>query len=167
MNTPTQGQPPPRKASGRQKPIARADLPVQAFSMMIPIGFRHCDPAGIVFYPRYFEIFQDVIERWFSEALGLDYAHLVHKERIGFGSAHVECAYFTPGFIGDDLRFCVILDHIGSASFHVAIHAYRGDEPVLRGGQVIVTTSLERHGVIPIPEPLRGRLRAYLERLTA
>ncbi|MFD1807906.1 hypothetical protein ACFSHQ_06310 [Gemmobacter lanyuensis] len=30
----------------------------------IQIEFNHCDPAGIVFYPRYFEMTNSVIENF-------------------------------------------------------------------------------------------------------
>jgi 4-hydroxybenzoyl-CoA thioesterase len=35
----------------------------------VPIRFQHTDPAGIVFYPRYFEILGQIIEDWFSHDL--------------------------------------------------------------------------------------------------
>ena len=33
------------------------------------VQFAHCDPAGIVFYARYFEIINEVVEDWFEDAL--------------------------------------------------------------------------------------------------
>ena len=38
--------------------------------------FKHCDPAGIVFYPRYFEMVNDCVEAFFDEALGLPFEDL-------------------------------------------------------------------------------------------
>ena len=35
---------------------------MKVFSFSQDIGFRHCDPAGIVFYPRYFEMMNDAVE---------------------------------------------------------------------------------------------------------
>ena len=39
------------------------------FTVDIPVRFQHTDPAGIVFYPRYFEMINQVIEDWFAEKL--------------------------------------------------------------------------------------------------
>ncbi|MCV2865872.1 hypothetical protein [Defluviimonas sp. WL0075] len=36
----------------------------------IRVEFNHCDPAGIVFYPRYFEMTNSVCERFFREVAG-------------------------------------------------------------------------------------------------
>jgi 4-hydroxybenzoyl-CoA thioesterase len=31
--------------------------------------FKHCDPTGIVFYPRFFEMINDAVEAMFSDLL--------------------------------------------------------------------------------------------------
>ena len=31
------------------------------FTMPQKVQFKHCDPAGIVFYPRYFELLNDTL----------------------------------------------------------------------------------------------------------
>ena len=36
------------------------------FEFRQTIGFKHCDPAGIVFYPRYFEMFNDCVEAFLT-----------------------------------------------------------------------------------------------------
>ena len=38
------------------------------------IRFGQCDPAGIVFYPQYFVLFNALVEDWVSDALGSPYA---------------------------------------------------------------------------------------------
>ena len=38
------------------------------------VRFSHCDPAGIVFYPQYFIMFNGLVEDWFNQGLGLNYA---------------------------------------------------------------------------------------------
>ena len=38
-----------------------------AFTVTQRVRFQHCDPAGIVFYPRYFEMLNATIEEWFDD----------------------------------------------------------------------------------------------------
>ena len=38
------------------------------------IRFSHCDPAGIVFFPQYFVLFNGHVEDWFDDGLALGYA---------------------------------------------------------------------------------------------
>ena len=35
------------------------------FQTQIEVRFADCDPAGIVFYPRYFEMFNGLVDVWF------------------------------------------------------------------------------------------------------
>ena len=60
------------------------------------IRFSHCDPAGIVYFPRAFDILNGVVEDWFGEGLGLDYHDIVGRRRIGLGYAHAECDFAKP-----------------------------------------------------------------------
>ncbi len=41
----------------------------QPFTKLEKIRFKHVDYAGIVFYPRFLEMLNDLVEDWFEEAL--------------------------------------------------------------------------------------------------
>ena len=51
--------------------------PSGAFTRSVPIRFSHCDPAGIVYFPHYFDMFNGLIEDWYGQELGYDYAELI------------------------------------------------------------------------------------------
>ena len=38
--------------------------PQGAFTRTVRIRFSHCDPAGIVYFPHYFDMFNGLIEDW-------------------------------------------------------------------------------------------------------
>ena len=40
------------------------------FTFLQKVQFKHCDPAGIVFYPRFIEMINDAVEAMFDEAIG-------------------------------------------------------------------------------------------------
>lgn len=44
------------------------DESMAAFQREILVRFGHCDAAGWVFYPRYFELISDFVEDWFKDA---------------------------------------------------------------------------------------------------
>jgi 4-hydroxybenzoyl-CoA thioesterase len=46
--------------------------PKGAFTRSVPVRFSHCDPAGIVYFPHYFDMFNGLIEDWYGEELGYD-----------------------------------------------------------------------------------------------
>jgi 4-hydroxybenzoyl-CoA thioesterase len=60
--------------------------PEGAFTRTVPIRFSHCDPAGIVYFPHYFDMFNGLIEDWYTEQLGVDYAKLILNDRFSFRS---------------------------------------------------------------------------------
>ena len=41
------------------------------------IRFSDCDPAGIVFYPQYFVMFNGLVEDWVNDGLGIGYRQLI------------------------------------------------------------------------------------------
>jgi 4-hydroxybenzoyl-CoA thioesterase len=149
---------------GAAERVAASMPPEGAWRIVVPVRFSHCDPAGIVYFPRYFDIINGVVEDWFAEALGLPHHHFIRDRRIGLGPAHAEADFMKPGFLADELVFAVLVDRIGNSSLALSVHAHRGEEPVLSARLVIVTTSLELHRAIPIPNDLRAALATYQER---
>ena len=52
-----------------------------SYARTIRVEFNHCDPAGIVFYPRYFEMTNSVCENFFREVVGYSY-HAMMEDGI-------------------------------------------------------------------------------------
>lgn len=150
--------------SARAAPTPLATLPAGAWRGRVRVRFSHCDPAGIVYYARYFDILNGVVEDWFEGALGLSYAAFIGPRRIGLGYGRAEADFHAPAMMGDDLDFVPLVARIGGASLALGVHAYRGETPILTARPVIVTTSLVEHRAIPLPDDLRAAVTAYEER---
>jgi acyl-CoA thioesterase FadM len=130
----------------------------------VRIRFSHCDPAGIVYFPRAFDILNGVVEDWFGEGLGLDYYDIVGRRRVGLGYAHTACDFSAPAMMGDTLSYSVAIIRIGAKSLGLEVSARRGATPMLTADLVIVATDLIRHVSIPIPDDIRAVLVAYQEK---
>src|SRR5258707_1379431 len=88
-----------------------------AFVSQVQVLFRHCDPAGIVFYPRYFEMVNDLVEEWFDRGMGLPF-HTLHVQRqVGTPTVSVQCDFTAPSRWHDTLRQVLEVRRIGGASF--------------------------------------------------
>ncbi|MEM6991699.1 MAG: acyl-CoA thioesterase [Myxococcota bacterium] len=95
----------------------------------VRIGWGHCDPAGIVYFPRFFELFHDAMERWFSDALGMPYAEVILGRNVGFPSVHTEADFKAPSVFGDEL---VIELRVGGLGHKSIVFDYRvrvADDP--------------------------------------
>lgn len=145
----------------RAVPITQDQLPVSAWSTIVPIHFGQCDPAGIVYTPNFFDIFNTVMEDWFSLHLGIDYYSIIGKRRIGMGYAKATSDFFIPVLMGERLEIFVIVARVGNASYTLNLHAMKGGKEAVRGEFVAVTTSLETHKPIGMPDDIKTALVRY------
>ena len=79
-----------------------------AFVFPQKVRFQHCDPAGIVFYPRYFEMLNATIEEWFATRLGLSFAEIHGPMGMGVPTAaHQTPTSTAPSRLGERLDFAL------------------------------------------------------------
>jgi 4-hydroxybenzoyl-CoA thioesterase len=125
------------------------------------IRFHHCDPAGIVFYPQYFVLFNELVEDWFNGGLGMDFGNFHAVDRLGVPMAHIECDFLSPSKVGEVLRFRLAVKKIGTSSLTLAVDARAADEVRVRATLVVVLVNLDSHRPVPIPAGLRAKIDRY------
>jgi 4-hydroxybenzoyl-CoA thioesterase len=125
------------------------------------IRFHHCDPAGIVFYPQYFVLFNELVEDWFNHGLHIDYAAFHQVDRLGTPMAHLECDFLSPSKIGEVLRFRLAVKGIGRSSLTLAVEARAGDHVRVRATLVVVLASMATHRPVPFSAGLREKLARF------
>ena len=148
----------------RIEPLTRAALPTAAWFAEIPVRFGHCDPAGIVFTPRYFDMLNEAVERFFIDALLIDYYALLAKQRIGLGYVQASCEFLKPSRMGDRLDIAVLVERIGRGSYTLVLPILKDGSEVARGRLVTVPTALDTAKACAIPLDVRKALEAYRER---
>src|SRR6476469_7646817 len=62
----------------------------RAFCSEILVRFADCDPAQMVFYPRYLVMFNDLVEDWFREGLKLPFSYYHFEQQHGLPTVHLE-----------------------------------------------------------------------------
>ncbi len=68
------------------------------------IRWGDCDPAGIIFYPRYFEIFDNATAALFERALGITkHAMFSTYEFAGWPLVRTHARFLKPTRFGDDV----------------------------------------------------------------
>lgn len=88
--------------------------------------FKHCDPAGIVFYPRYFEMINDCVEALFSDWIGVPFEELLREG--GVPTAEIAVKFRSPSRHGDRLNLVLEPVKLTAKSFALTITATDGDE---------------------------------------
>jgi 4-hydroxybenzoyl-CoA thioesterase len=137
--------------------------PEGAFTRTVPIRFSHCDPAGIVYFPHYFNMFNGLIEDWYTEQLGVDYAKLILNDRDGFPFVHIETDFKVPSRMGEHLDLTLLIMGIGRSSLSVVIVGHLAGVERLRAFLVTAMMSLETQRKVELPHDLRDKFEAYLK----
>ena len=130
---------------------------------LIRVQWGDCDPAGIVFYPRYFEWFDAGTILLFEKATGLTKIKMLEKYN-GAGLALVEASaeFALPSQYGDDILIETSVKEFGRASFSMQHKVTRAGVPALEGYEKRVWTARDpndknRLRSAPIPaEVLQG-----------
>ena len=134
--------------------------PAARFERVYPIRFSHCDPAGIVFFPQYLVLFNHLVEDWFTEGLGVDYAQMLGARRIGLPIVRLECDFRAISRMGDAVSFGLVPERVGGRSLTLALTARVADELRVTARQVLVFTDLDTHRAIDLPADVRAALAA-------
>jgi 4-hydroxybenzoyl-CoA thioesterase len=137
--------------------------------MSIAVHWGLCDPAGIVYFPRFFELFHQAMETWFAERLGLPYDELILGRKIGFPSVHTEADFRRPTRFGEAIAVELRVRETGRTSIAFDYRVRAADEPDdLRatGHTVCVVMDLDPdrpsfRQALPIPEDLRASIAAF------
>jgi 4-hydroxybenzoyl-CoA thioesterase len=85
---------------------------------MVRIEWGDCDPAGIVFYPRYFEMFDHSTVLLIERALGMRKLDLY--DRYGFAghpAVETQARFHLPTRFGDDVEIESEITKLGRSSF--------------------------------------------------
>ena len=140
--------------------------PSGAFTRSVPVRFSHCDPAGIVYFPHYFDMFNGLIEDWYTHELGYDYAELVMGSHYGFPFVHIECDFKIPSRMGDVIDLTLLVERIGRSSLGITIVCHRDGSERLRARMVTAMMSLKTRKPVPLPQALREAIESYRGRTT-
>lgn len=129
------------------------------------VFFQHCDPAGIVFYPRYFEMINATVEEWFAQRLGVPFEALHDSLDAAVPTVSMNVDFHAPSRHGDILEFRLRPIRIGRSSVDLAIEAHCGPEKRLSLTSTLVFTGVGADGAKSWPASIRARIKHELNGL--
>jgi 4-hydroxybenzoyl-CoA thioesterase len=138
-----------------------------AFSALIKVCFGDIDNAGIVYYPRFMHYFHVALEEFFSEEIGVEYARVIEKYRMGFPTVHLEADFRRRLRFGDQIALEVWVREMGSTSITWGYLGYKKgekDSVVVEGHNVTVCVDMDSFEKKQIPEWFRKELETYQKR---
>lgn len=137
---------------------------MQAFETTYLIRFEHVDAAGIVYYPRYFQMISQVVEDWMQDALDYSY-HAMHiVDKVAIPLVEIHCNFLKPSFLSERITFSLVVTKLGERSLSLKITAACDDDQRLEANMSVVYTRQTDKGVesADIPEELREKIKPFL-----
>lgn len=134
----------------------------QVFQTRRRVRFADCDAAGIVFFPRYFEMLNGVVEDWFADCLGASFRELHQDRHVSVPTAAIEARFMLPSRLEDDLAFSLTVTRLGGASCTLRHSITAGDQLRFEATQTIVYVGASLKPE-PWPDALRVRIAPFQE----
>lgn len=129
------------------------------FTTTTHVRFADVDPAGIVFYPRFFEMLNGAVEDWFAH-MGMDFRTMHLERHVGVPTVRIECDFVAPCELGEELVIAISPTRIGQSSCTIDYLLSCKGETRLKATGVLVFMDLAAKKSIPWPDALRARIEA-------
>ena len=136
------------------------------FRVSLPLRFGHCDPAGIAYYPRYFELCDAAIEDWTQKALGVSRGTLHLELGLALPTVDLHATFSAPSRLGDLLDIDIAVRRIGRSSLVLAVEVTSGGSERFLVSFTQVLTDMNTMTSQPWPRVWRERLMTLLEKET-
>lgn len=134
----------------------------KVFRVEYPIRFSHCDPAGQVYFPRFFDLLHDALEDWFNFGLHVRFADFLLEQRLGTPTVGTHCDFLSPARFGDTLAIELTILRLGNSSIELGFNASIDGRACLKCRHTICIFSTQSLKAVPIPEALRARMLDYV-----
>ena len=136
---------------------------MNVFHQTAIVKFAWCDFAGIMFFPRYFELANDTVEAWFAEALGVSFRALHGDLNKSVPTVRFEADFKAASRMDDRLDIALSVERLGGASCTLIIVVSCEGEVRWRGRQVIVMVDREALKPEPWPQSFREKIAPFVE----
>jgi 4-hydroxybenzoyl-CoA thioesterase len=129
------------------------------------IEWGDCDPAGIVYYPRYFEMFDHSTTMLISKASGVTKYELLKKyDMAGYPMVDTRAKFMIPTRFGDTVTIESAFTKVGNSSFDVHHTISKDGKVCLEGFETRVWVGKDPADPAkiksqPIPADLSARFR--------
>ena len=136
--------------------------PAGAFRSSYLVRFSHCDPAGIVFYPRFFDLFSSALEDWFLSGIESPFGgDFMVTRNLRVPSLSITAEFLHPCKMGEVLDLDLWVTRLGRSSFDLALAGSVAGDLRLRVAWSMCVIDFATFRSTPIPDDLRQRMRAF------
>lgn len=134
------------------------------FTKQEKIKFKHIDYAGIVFYPRFLEMLNDLVEDWFEEALDRPFSKM--HETNGIPTVDLKIQFKNAARLGEVLTKKLWVKDLGFASMLCGFQFFNEVGLTVLEGEVTLVNVLinpDKKGIKaePFSEEMKTKIMNY------
>ena len=107
----------------------------RSFATEVQIRWADCDPAGSVYYPNYFTMFETALFA-FMEVRGRTWPALMRDHGLGFPRVEARCRYLGPATVGDRLRVTLRVAEVRARGLTIGFDIAHADGRAVAAGTV-------------------------------
>ena len=135
------------------------------FTKQEKVRFKHVDYAGIVFYPRFLEMLNDLVEDWFEEALDRPFSKI--HETNGIPTVDLKVQFKKAARLGEILTKKLWVISLGRASVNCGFRFEdENGKTCLEGDVTLVNVAIaeDRNHIKaePFNEDMKNKISKYL-----
>ena len=136
----------------------------QPFIKTEKIRFKHIDYAGIVFYPRFLEMLNDLVEDWFEEELDRPFSKM--HETNGIPTVDLKVQFKNAARLGETLTKKLWVKELKNSSILCGfLFENEKAKTVLEGEVILVNVAIaEDRNTIkaePFNEEMKNKIKNY------
>ncbi len=136
-----------------------------AFTFELPVRYGSVDFAQIVYYPQFLHFCHVTKEAMFPEVVGISYADLITKEKVGYPTVKSNAEFKRPVGYGETLTMTMYVERLGTSSVDFRYEGHRSSDGalafVVRNTEVAV--SMEAWGSVPMPDHHRKAFETLMD----
>lgn len=131
-----------------------------SFAVERRVRFAHVDAAGIVYFPRLWEMIDGAVEDWSRGTLGAGRGATHLDRRLGTPVVDTRARFLRPSRLDDLLRLEVRVAALGRSSLDLFVAGSCGGEPRFEAELRQVLVDLATMRATPWPEDWRAAIGA-------
>lgn len=137
---------------------------MSSFNKQEKVRFQHVDYAGIVFYPRFLEMLNGLVEDWFEEALNRPFSKM--HETNGIPTVDLKVQFKNAARLGEILTKKLWVKELKNSSIVCGfVFINETDATVLEGEVTLVNVAFnaERNGIKaePFTEEMKNKISVF------
>jgi len=139
------------------------EAPPNAFRSRQLVRYSHCDPGGIAYYARFFDLFNAALEDWFAEGLDCPWgSDFMGPRNLRTPSLRIGCEFQRGCRLGDVLDFDLWLTGLGASTMQLALAGGVDGGARVRVAWTLGIADHDTLAPVRVPDDLRARVERFV-----